>query len=186
MRCEQCGKADAVVRITRIESGAAPYQLCLCQSCAAKASPHQKKLLEKQSTYDVLLQKLMKHQAVGEFEAGGSVAEVAEEESPLTCPSCGLNFGDYQRTLMLGCPDCYESFSDVLEKDLTRFHRATRHTGSEEHKPSELANLQDRLRDARSELKSALEIEDYERAAFLRDEISNIESRMEELRTGEA
>ncbi len=104
----------------------------------------------------------------------------------MACPSCGLDYNDYRRTLMLGCPDCYESFSDLLEKDLTRFHRATRHTDSEDHKPSELASLQDRLREARSELKSTLEIEDYDRAAFLRDEIETLENRMEELRAGTA
>lgn len=191
MRCEQCGKAEAVVKITRLESGAAPYQICLCQTCAADASPYQKKILEKQSTYDFLLQKLLKQQqesrdeseAAAPASAGGALRE---EETPMTCPSCGLDYARYKATLMLGCPDCYESFSELLERDLFRFHRATRHGQEAETGPTELADLQDRLRDAKSELKSALELEDFERAAFLRDEVAGIEKRLAELRAGKA
>jgi len=193
MRCEQCGKAEAVVKITRLESGAAPYQICLCQTCAADASPYQKKILEKQSTYDFLLQKLLKQQQESRDESeaaastgGGTGAQAAQEETPMTCPSCGLDYARYRATLMLGCPDCYEAFAELLERDLFRFHRATRHGVEAESRPTELADLQDRLRDAKSELKSALELEDYERAAFLRDEVGGIERRLAELRAGKA
>lgn len=191
MRCEQCGKVEAAVKITRLESGAAPYQICLCQGCAAEASPYQKKILEKQSTYDFLLQKLLKQQQESPQESeapsgdsGGAARR--EEDVPMSCPSCGLEYARYRSTLMLGCPDCYESFAELLERDLFRFHRATRHDVGEEARPTEMADLQDRLRDAKSELKSALELEDYERAAFLRDEVAGIENRLAELRAGKA
>jgi protein arginine kinase activator len=190
MRCEQCGKAEATVKITRLENGQPPYQMVLCQSCAAEVSPHQKKLLEKQSNYDILLQKLLKHQqeqsGAAPVTSGGGLAEVDDDEETLVCPSCGLDFQRYRATLMLGCPDCYDAFADQLEEDLQRFHRTTRHLGGEAERPSELAELQERIHVAKAELKSALEYEDYERAAFLRDEIASAEERMKAMRETEA
>lgn len=172
MKCEQCGKDDAVIKITRIEKDGRAYQVCLCQSCAAEVSPYQKKAMEKQTSFDMLLKELLKQQKMESAQSGPGVAA-----SVPPCPSCGLEYATYRATYMLGCPDCYDSFAEVLEPDLQRIHQATRHAAGEENVVSELVRIQERLQAMRDELSSAIEFEDYERAAYLRDEISKLEKK---------
>jgi protein arginine kinase activator len=178
MKCERCGKEDAKVKFTRIDKGGGVMQVWLCQPCAAELSPYQKQILQNMNPVDMLLKELMKAQKSG---SGAAVApESTRTVSVEPCPSCGLEYTDYKKTSMLGCPDCYEAFAEHLEADLRRLHRgATRHAGNPDASNEELVRLQRDLRDAREELKSALEFEDYERAAFLRDEIASLEQRLQ-------
>lgn len=173
MKCERCGKDEAHIKLTRIENGQV-FQIHLCQSCAAEASPYQKKILQKQATIDMLLQELLKSQKVK--VAGGAIeGEEAARIDVGPCPSCGLEFASYRTTFMLGCPDCYDTFAEVLEEDLRKVHRATRHVGAGPTQDPGLVDVQRRLEEMRDELRDAIEYEDFERAAFLRDEIARIE-----------
>jgi protein arginine kinase activator len=168
MKCERCGKHSAAVKLTRIEKTGQAVQILLCQVCAAEVSPFQKNILQKQASFDLLLKELVKQQQQADpaEEFGGEVP---------TCHTCGLDFTAYRKTFMLGCPDCYESFEEWLEPDLRRLHRAARHIGAAPGGSAALAALNEQIRTCREELKSAVEFEDYERAAFLRDEIARLE-----------
>ncbi|MBI5153821.1 UvrB/UvrC motif-containing protein [Candidatus Poribacteria bacterium] len=173
MKCERCGKDEAVIKLTRIERGGEVLQVVLCQSCAAEASPYQKKILQKSAgaSLDMLLKELLKQQ---KGQAGAPVDDSDARGVP-PCSSCGLEYAAYRKTYMLGCPGCYEHFAEQLESDLHRVHRATRHIGDGPRQSEELVELQERLEEMRAELKEAIEDEDFERAAFLRDEIGRIE-----------
>ena len=173
MKCEKCGKDEAHIKLTRIEGGQV-FQIHLCQSCAAEASPYQKKILQKQASIDTLLQELLKHQKVT-LAGGAAEGEEAARIEVGPCPSCGLEYASYRSTFMLGCPDCYDTFAEVLEADLRKIHRATRHVGAGPNQDSELVDIQRRLEEMRDELRDAIEYEDFERAAFLRDEITKLE-----------
>jgi protein arginine kinase activator len=177
MKCEKCGQDDAMVKITRIERGGSPYQVHLCQTCAAEASPFQKKMQASQLPIEKFFKELLKGQ-------GGAVMPEQEEAqkalSGPTCPTCNLSFSAYRATYMLGCPDCYEAFGAALAADIERVQRATRHVESSPPSRSLAAELQERLQAMRSELASAIEYEDFERAAFLRDEIVRTERALKE------
>lgn len=175
MRCERCGKEEAVVKLTRVESNGQVFQTVLCKTCAAEASPYQKKMIQNQVSMELLLKELLKTQ--------GKVKVASEEEAAVRadvdpCPTCGLEYSAYRSTLMLGCPDCYDAFGVHLEADLKRMHRSTRHVGGAPHQSSELLDLQRTIQHMREELKEAIEMEDFERAAFLRDEIAKAEERI--------
>ncbi|MEQ8819756.1 MAG: UvrB/UvrC motif-containing protein [Sumerlaeia bacterium] len=179
-KCERCGKDDAVVKLTRIENGQV-FSVVLCQSCAAEQSPIQKKIYQKQSTsIDSLLKELLK----GQHAAVISEAEAAEHFDIAPCPKCGLEFASYKSTYMLGCPECYIAFAEHLEDDLKKMHHATRHVGSGPPGSSEdLVREQRRIEELREELKTAVEMEDYEHAARLRDEIERTEHQLKGQKT---
>jgi len=185
MKCERCGKEDAVIKMTRIERSGQVLTICLCQPCAAEASPHQKKVAQKPSSIEELLKELLKSQ---KGSGAGAVVPADEEAQRLLvppCPSCGLDFGIYKSTFMLGCPDCYEAFATYLEPDLKRLHRgATSHSGEKGTVDSELGLMQRQLEDMRQEQRQAVEYEDFERAAFLRDEIGALEKRIAKFLAG--
>ncbi len=171
MKCERCGKHDAAVKMTRIEKTGQAVQIVLCQSCAADASPFQKNIIHKQASFDLLLKELLKQQQSSDpgEEFGGEVP---------TCHSCGMEFTVYRKTFILGCAECYDSFEEWLEPDLRRLHRATRHLGEAPGGAGNTAALHDQVRTCREELKAAVELEDFERAAFLRDEIGRLEQQI--------
>jgi protein arginine kinase activator len=80
----------------------------------------------------------------------------------------------------LGCPADYELFRAGLLPILQRIHRATRHAGKVPRRPAATTESGPRaaaeLLDLRQRLRRAVDSEDYERAAALRDLIRQKEA----------
>ena len=92
------------------------------------------------------------------------------------CTFCGLTFDTFKESGRLGCPHCYTSFETGLRRLLNRIHGATRHVGKVYLPPDPTAaDLSQRLDGLRRRLRRAVETENFERAAVLRDEIVSIE-----------
>jgi len=157
-KCDKCGK-DATIQITEIEDGQ-KIEKHLCEECAVsegvtvKAQVPLKKLLE-----GMLLQ--------------------SSGENPvdqLACDVCGITFDEFRRKGLLGCPNDYEAFEEVLKPLLQSAHDGgVQHVGktpvnaaSSQHRQSELLRLRGRLKDA-------VAGENYEEAAALRDRIKELE-----------
>ena len=105
-------------------------------------------------------------------------ADDADQEgaAPDPCTFCGLSLEEFRRTGRLGCPECYTAFESGLRGLLDRIHGAARHAGKVYMAPDPAAADRDRhLGDLRRRLGSAVEREDFERAAKLRDQIRELE-----------
>ena len=89
------------------------------------------------------------------------------------CPTCGMTESELRRTGRVGCPDCYSTFADILNPYVQKVHGATRHVGTAPAAPEQPKT--DPVADLKAQLKAAVESEDYERAASLRDEIRRME-----------
>lgn len=177
-RCEKCNKHDASIKLTQITPGGGePKEYRVCPSCAEEISPYIAKLTKKPSV-SAILDELIKQQSK---EAGASLpAELGvATQNDTVCPCCGLAFSRYKATVMLGCPDCYEAFGELLEGDLRKIHGATRHLGAAPEEQTSLALRQQRLSAMRQELADCVENEDFERAAFLRDELKRLAAEIE-------
>jgi protein arginine kinase activator len=157
-----------------------------CQFCSNPATVHLTKLVKKQKLEVHLCEACAeKHQtppadlslsSILESFIGQHVSPVAEELSRLICPTCGIKYMEFRADGRLGCPADYEVFRAGLVPILQRIHRATRHAGkAPRHRPdvnpvAAAASAADLL-DLRQQLRRAVEAEDYERAADLRDRI---------------
>ena len=86
----------------------------------------------------------------------------------LTCPTCKSTLDFYRKTGRFACPDCYSAFSDSVESILKKIHKTSEHKGDMSSVPSKLDKLKLELRDA-------IETENFELAAKLRDEIKEME-----------
>lgn len=84
------------------------------------------------------------------------------------CPTCKHDFNFYRKTGRFACPDCYSAFSDSVESILKKVHKTSQHKGDMSSVPSKLDKLKLQLRDA-------IESENFEKAAQLRDEIRAME-----------
>ena len=110
-----------------------------------------------------------------------------DDESSLSCSSCGTTLNHIQSGTTLGCAECYTVFSDYIkvflksndrmkegEKGVIRtLEGNSLHVGKTPF-GTEDENLTSRLCDLNDALNDALKIENYEQAAWLRDRIKTL------------
>ncbi|HEX8830629.1 MAG TPA: UvrB/UvrC motif-containing protein, partial [Longimicrobium sp.] len=104
---------------------------------------------------------------------------MAAEQSggPGTCPACGMTLADFKRTGRLGCGRCWSVFEQSLKGLLRKLHGGTQHVGKVylPPDPTEMDRTA-RVVSLRRSLQRAVDEEDFERAAGLRDQIRRLEA----------
>lgn len=105
-------------------------------------------------------------------------------ESAVTCESCGITWSDFKQSGLLGCENDYAIFEKELTAIIQRAHEgATHHVGKVPARRASGGTIVTRKRTnlarLRKELATAVEAEDYERAASLRDQIRAAEAEEE-------
>ena len=110
--------------------------------------------------------------------AGNAIAEAAagNEEDPSICPGCGFTSSKFQQTGRLGCSQCYLTFSDAILARLGSMHRGLRHFGKHPEGFEGDAFSERLLAECQERLQLAVEAENYEEAARIRDEIRHLEA----------
>ena len=171
-KCMRCTK-PATLHITEIQMGQAQV-VHLCETCAQKYL----------SSVDLgeLPNGIDEDEAAhgADAELAATTAEEAEEETvSTTCSGCGISFKQFRSVGRLGCPQCYTSFHDQLLPLLESIHQETQHVGKCPPQTSESTLRHHELIRLRGELKVAIDKENYEEAALIRDRIQSIESRSE-------
>lgn len=163
MKCESCGDHEAVVHLTQIENNEMSV-VHLCEACAAEQG-----LETPTETPNVPLADFL-------AEMSGDAPSRASSSAPERCPFCGLSFAEFREVGRLGCPQCWSAFEEQLQGLLRRVHGATTHMGKVYLPPDPTASEREkRLEALRRRLERAVELEDFERAAELRDEIRAFE-----------
>jgi len=104
--------------------------------------------------------------------------EQAAGGGEVRCPKCGFTQGDFKKSGRLGCPECYKTFAEALEGLLKTMHKGTRHVGKAPEALRQTRDLSDRLKTLQKRLAKAIEVEDFEQAAVLRDEIKMTTARL--------
>jgi protein arginine kinase activator len=162
MVCDNCGSGDAVVHLTQIVNNEmSTYHLC--EKCAAA-----KGLETSPESVNIPLTDFLAQM--------GQTSSAEAPESDGTCDFCGLTFADFRETGRLGCPHCYATFEAQLRSLLRRIHGATQHVGKVYLPPDPSASeMEKRLEGLRRKLQRAVDAEDFERAAELRDKIRALE-----------
>lgn len=160
MQCEDCREREAELQLTAIIDGAM-RTLDLCSSCASARG-----LTSSPSTPAPLADFLAQ---LGPEASGG-------ESSGEPCPYCGITENDFRRTGRLGCPQCYAHFEPQLRGLLRRLHGSPQHVGKLYMSAgSEAGDRIARLSAMRRRLQRAVDTEDFELAAELRDRIHEME-----------
>jgi protein arginine kinase activator len=154
-KCQVCGER-AVIHITQIEdtSDVSSHHFCYRHA--------QEYLKESESP------------PASSSDASANEQEV-EEESAVACPICGITFAKFRETGRLGCPNDYEIFRTELKPLLENIHGNLRHVGKVPRRLPIDTRRQTELIKLRQEIQQAVAIEDYERAAQLRDQIDSLE-----------
>ncbi len=87
------------------------------------------------------------------------------------CPNCGLSEEQFRARGRLGCGECYKIFAKTLEPILAKVHGSSEHRGKIPQEAAKGLDLKTELRKLQEDLQRAIQAENYERAAKLRDKI---------------
>jgi protein arginine kinase activator len=115
---------------------------------------------------------------LGDLVAGliDSAVDIESDKiGKVRCPSCGYEYSDFKKTGRFGCPECYEAFEAQLLPLLRQIHGNTHHSGTQPVDIASRAAHRRKVSDLRADLQRAVDAEDYERAAEIRDQIRDME-----------
>lgn len=98
--------------------------------------------------------------------------EVGEENK--ICPNCGLSLFEFFKKTKVGCEYCYEAFGEPIIKLIQKIHGDTVHKGKK-YTPKYRVTREFKMRVLERALKDAVEREEFERAAKLRDMLKSLQ-----------
>jgi protein arginine kinase activator len=160
MKCDLCDK-KATVHLTEIVDEQVT-EMHLCEECAREKSVQ----MEQQFGLADLL--------AGLSDFGKNVKEV--EKVKLKCKNCGLTYDDFRKFGRLGCSQCYDAFKTHLSTLLKKIHGSNQHVGKSPAKMSKTKKKQfEDLQSLKVQMIEAIQQEDFEKAAKLRDKIRDLE-----------
>ncbi len=165
MQCDNCGERPAAIHLTQIE-GNSVTTVHLCEECAA----------EKGVQTGASVAKLPLSGFLASVGHGAAAALPADADAG-GCGFCGATLQDFRATGRLGCSHCYVEFESQLRELLRRIHGSHVHTGrvylpASAATGAEPAQVQSELRE---QLRRAVETENFELAAELRDRLKVME-----------
>ena len=157
MICDECGGQEARFDVSMVVNGEVTVRH-LCPDCMQKMN---KNLLS--GNIRSLLSSI--------FTAISGTEQAEKPQPDIVCPRCGTTFARFTATGRLGCPGCYEAFGEHLEPMLSRIHGHAQHAGRQPLVTPEAQKLRDRQEDLTRRMQQAVQDEDFETAARLRDEL---------------
>lgn len=165
MVCNLCGVNEASIHLTEIVNNQM-IEIHICESCAQ----------EKGSDFKT-------HFNFGDLLAG--ITQIDKSQAPgdsiavIQCEECGMTYDEFTKNGRLGCPECYRGLNKMLKPLIKRVQRATEHVGKNPKKLGiPLRKMQD-LRKLQGRLRDAIQSEEFEEAAKLRDQIRKVQEASE-------
>ena len=165
MVCDICGKNPATVHLTEIIDEQMS-ELHLCEECARQKSTE----MEQQFGLSDLLAGL------AEFDK----PMLEKEAVAIKCPNCKLTYADFKKIGRLGCGECYTAFKKYLGPLLKRIHGSVLHFGKTPVKVTKVLKGRIDLQDLRFKLQKEIEMEAFEEAAKIRDQIKELEKKQQQ------
>lgn len=182
MVCDHCGAEESVIHLTQIVDNEM-RTLHLCPACAEEQGVEGMQTPADSFPLADFLAKMGPGFSGGE---GGSLLENPEgglgESEPVDedeagydaffCPFCKTHLGELRKSGRMGCPECWSAFEPRMRRLLRRIHGSHQHVGKVYLSPDPTSSeKRRRVSGLRRKLQRAVELEDFERAAELRDEI---------------
>ena len=166
MQCQICKKNEATIHLTEITDGVRT-EMHICELCAQEEGI----AVKSQIPINELISSLLAVQPADDELLGDS-------EQKLSCLRCGFTWEQFRKDGLLGCPYDYEVFENILLPLIEKAHNdKTTHRGKVPSKTPADAKKQIQLLTLHQQLEVAIQNEDYELAAKLRDKINSRKER---------
>jgi protein arginine kinase activator len=179
MLCDRCQKREAKILYTEIINGTKKEQH-LCEECATDYTSFQmeKPILNSELTLGDLLSTLLDNYT------GAGKKQSGEATPSVTCNNCGTSYEEFIQKGRFGCSECYRAFNEQLGKTFKGIQGAEVHTGKRpkgfvteapERVPKDFTEIEK----LSLKLQEAIEKEEFEEAARLRDLIKQMKKEEE-------
>lgn len=165
MLCQNCKKRIADVHFTQIINNK-KIEMYLCEQCASEKG-------QVSFTLPLNLNKFLSG-----FVGADAESYINTAPKAMVCKKCGMSFDEFQRTGKLGCGECYKTYGERLKSVLKRLHGNVEHSGKVPAKLSKSLSTSKEVERLKELLNKAVQCEEYEKAADIRDRIKAIESAM--------
>lgn len=175
MLCENCQARDASVHVKQSHNNSVTeYNLCSVCAQEMEQGGH--------AFFNEIFGGLFNSMFWGPSGFSYPKQRVQTKED-LKCPNCGLTERELLKSGFLGCPQCYEVFAKVLNPVFQRVQGHTSQVMTETLAETDASKTAEILSEKKSEpiaqlqkdQQEAIALEDYEKAAQLRDEIKKLE-----------
>lgn len=169
MICEKCNKRKAVVKLVKV-IGFKKVNYLLCEKCALEVSENidNEKLNDEKLSRNEINEFSLSQFLGGLFECMNLDDELEKESK--SCDICKTTYNEFKEFGKLGCSNCYCVFENEIEANIKSMHGEKWHKTEKdifEEKIEELYSLEKLL-------EKCIELEEYERAAQIRDKMKLI------------
>lgn len=160
MICQHCKQKEATTQVWQTVNGKTSAYV-LCPECAAQLGYHN------------MFGSIGIHDLLSNLLGEGTIP--ARQEESVKCPKCGMTMEEIVETGRVGCSGCYETFYDRLLPSLQRIHGKVGHVGKIPSTASEAAKRKKQRIQLEQQLQKAVELQNFEEAAGLRDQLRAME-----------
>lgn len=167
MLCEKCKKNVATVTFYVVKN-MKKIEHSLCENCSKQEN------YINNPTFSYSMENI-----IGQFMA--NIVKHNFEMDELQCGNCGITYGDFKIHGKLGCYNDYNVFQKHLENVLMKIHNASEHQGKISSYYKKAKDYGERLNSLQKQLKQAIDMENYEQAAEVRDRIKTLEGQQNEV-----
>lgn len=178
MICKRCGKNNAEIYYKQTVNGHTD-EYALCSKCAEELKKEGKLNMNMPFSFDDFGFGWANDGIFGLKELFGLPfdSKYAKLGDKKKCSLCSSTFDDLVKRGKVGCAKCYETFSEELKNSVERIHGKTKYAGRIPKKHiSDKDIKEDRINSLHDELKKAIDDQEFEKAAVIRDKIREIEN----------
>ncbi len=162
MLCEKCNERPASIFVKQIMNGEIK-EMHLCHECA--------QTMEMQLSFDNFFKEMLGNLFV---DHPSGIPKGFKTVDSYKCGNCGLTYDSFKKTGRFGCNECYNKFRNQLSAVFKTVQGSSEHQGKIPHKSGAAIISARKIENLKQALSKAIEQEEYEEAARLRDEIKSL------------
>lgn len=163
MLCQKCGENQATTYYMQTINGKTT-SIQLCSACAA----------------DIGVGSMLNHASMSDMfsEFLTNTFSMPSVTTNKVCEKCHSGLSDIIKSGKVGCDECYHTFYKEILPTIENVHGKTRHIGKISASADSRIKKKAEIQQLKSELNEAVENQEFETAAELRDRIKSIESEL--------
>lgn len=167
MLCQVCGKKEANFHMTKIINGT-KEEKHICDECAKTVEGgsllNDINFNNKFSFQDIL-------SGLIDYMNPSTKTDLPSETS---CEVCGTTYRNFREKGLLGCSECYSTFKTTVDPVVRRVQPSLEHRGKIPKTSGRQILLKREILRLKEELQKAISLEEFEKAAEIRDELRRL------------
>ena len=172
MLCQMCKKNEATIKIVKVV-GINKTELNVCNECANYLLGNTVTTISfSQNNLNEVLFNLL-----NTFSKYSKEDNNVNSETETKCSNCGITYEEFVKSGKLGCSKCYGLFQRQIKPLLNRLHGSYQHSGKVPNSLQVRLERLEKIKRIKVELQKAVSKEEYEKAAKLRDQITEEEKK---------